>query len=253
MPATLEQARGHVASLNRRSLRKVPAHLLDESKFPPLYIFNISDNAFTVGLGSLGTYTLPVCKPGQEYSDPLKIPGMTINYYDAGDGTGKQNYESYPAHDPEDQNRSVINAILGIPLTPDKPEVFTNNKTWFGLFYSDKPEPTKEQLAEARRKLDAIMTAFLQAGDKLALEGAKGLEQVGPMHRKAAAFKKQKRDWSMVPESKIDCPGCGGAITPSAVKCVACGAVLNWKKAYELGMVASPNPPSAKKDVQPGA
>lgn len=253
MPSTLEQARGHVASMNKRILRKVPAHLLDESKFPPLYIFNISDNPFTVGLGSLGTFVLPVCKAGQKHSEPMKIPGMTINYYDSGDGTGKQNYESYPAHDSEDQNRSVINAILGIPMTPDKPEIYTNNKTWFGLFYSDNPIPTDEQLAEAHKKYDAIMTAFLQAGDKLALEGAKGLEQIGPMHRKAATFKKQKREWSIVPESKVDCPGCGGAITPSAVKCVSCGAVLNWAKAYELGMVASPTPPSAKKDARVSA
>lgn len=232
MPATTRDVRMHLQDLNSRKRKPIPAYLEDAAKFPPVYIYNIYDMAHEVPLGGMGTYRIPACEPGAEYSEPCIVKGFIADEYDEADGNGKMSWN------PE-QGSDVAKDVVGIGSSSPQMGSYTTNRQWWGVFIAAGEKPTAEELASAKAKLDQMQTHLVMEGDGLALQGPEGIKQIGPVHRRAVQWKKQKRDWATLPETMVDCPGCGDPIKPGVVK-HSCGAILDMDKAIKLGMVQAP-------------
>lgn len=232
---TAQEAAAHVQELNKRIRMPVPDVL--KRTLTPAFIFNTHDIEWQVNLGSLGRFIIPACEPGEQYSKPLKVDGFIADEYDLADGTGRMAW--FP-----EEGANVAKDVVGIGSATPQLDLYTTNREWFGVFIAAGERPTKEELASAKAKLTQMMTLLLQHGDRLALQGEKGLAQIGPMERKAAVWLNQKRSWAVLPEKMDNCPGCGEPVRPGVVK-HSCGAVLDWDKAVALGMVTEK--PKAKK------
>lgn len=224
MPSA-QQALAYAMSQNGRIRQPWDARL--ENSLPPVYIFNIYQKAWDVPLGGLGVYHIPACPEGQEYSEPLVIKGMNRDEYDLGD-SGRMSWNVLPG---EQLAQTIVGISSGSPALSE----FTSNREWWGVFMSYNAVPTQEELAEARKKLTALMTVFLERADKLAAQGKLG--DIQEMDRKAAQFLNQKRTWAQLPEKMDSCPGCGEPIKPGVIKCKECGAILDMDKAAALGML----------------
>lgn len=198
-----------------------------EDALPPLYIFNIYQKAWAVPLGGLGEFRIPACPEGKPYSEPLIVKGMVRDEYDLGD-SGRMSWNALPGE-------QLAKAIVGLDSSSPQLSEFTTNREWWGVFLSNTKVPTEAELAEAQRKLTALMSIFLERGDALAAQGKLG--DIGANERTAARFLNQKRSWAQLPEKMDNCPGCGEPIRPGVVKCKECGAILDMDKAAALGML----------------
>ena len=223
---TAQEALSHIQSQNVRKRQDWDARL--ETALPDKYIFNVYPKAWDVPLGGLGTFHIPACPEGKEHSEPLVVKGMTRDEYDLGDGQGRMSWNAIPGD-------KLASAIVGLDSGSTALGTFTTNREWWGVFISDSKVPTEAQLAEARKKLTALMTIYLEQGDQLAAQGK--LADIGANERKACQFLNQKRSWAQLPEKMDNCPGCGEPIKPGIVK-HSCGAILDMEKAAALGMLS---------------
>lgn len=88
---TANEVASAVGGLNKRARQPIPDAL---KRNPPLYIFNIYEMKHTRGLGSLGTFHVPACEPGEAYSKPLVVPGEFFDEFDRGEGSLGWTYET---------------------------------------------------------------------------------------------------------------------------------------------------------------
>lgn len=225
MPSA-QEAYAYALSGNKKKRQQWDPRL--EEALPKRYIFNIYQKAWDVPLGGLGTFRIPACPEGEPYSKPLVVKGMNRDEYDLGDGQGHMSWNAIPG----DQ---LAKAIVGLDSGSPALGTFTTNREWWGVFLSETPVPTEAQLTEARKKLVALMTMYLEQGDNLAAQGK--VADIGANERKAAQFLNQKRAWAQLPEKMDSCPGCGEPIKPGVIKCKECGAILDMDKAASLGML----------------
>lgn len=237
MPNAAE-AIGYVKSLNRRTRAHIPSNMkAAREAVPPSYIFNVYPQSWTKGLGSLGTFVIPACPEGAEYSEPLVVKSFIDCEYDLGDGTGRMGW--FP-----ENGEQVAKDIVGIGSSLETLQPCTTNKEWLGVFISKSNPPRKSEIQEAKNKLTRYMQVLLKEADDLALGGEKGISQIGSMHRKAVKFLNQSRAWAVMPEKLDSCPGCQQQIRKGVVR-HDCGAILDWDKAIELGMVKASEKPGA--------
>jgi hypothetical protein len=78
---TAEEALKHIQSHNSRNRPTLPHVIKQVVNGPTIKIFNIYDKSHLVSLGSLGTFYIPPCEQGQEYSTPLEIKAAYIDEY----------------------------------------------------------------------------------------------------------------------------------------------------------------------------
>jgi hypothetical protein len=225
MPISAAEALAHVTKMNNRRRSKFNPKLRQAGD--PVYIYNLCpfDMPYkwrTRDCGSLGRYILPTREEGEEISKPLVIDAFLPDEYDMGlDGNMGMNIQD---------GEGLAKAIIGIDSTTPQLDLLTTNREWFGIFMSKSNPPKKQEIAEATKKLEQMMTLLLQRGDKLAAAGK--VDQIGVQERKAATYKKQVRDWNKPPVTMEECPVCATPIRPGVAFCVTCKSVLNPQK-YE--------------------
>jgi len=118
----------------------------------------------------------------------------------------------------------------------------------WGVFLSESEKPARAELAAAREKLTTKMREVLAAGDALALQGDSGLAQIQTIHRKAAHYLKQHRDWiNAEPVEMRDCHGCGAFVKPTLPRCPQCKAPFDLAKCRELWPLEYPVVPQRVK------
>ena len=239
--ATANDALAFVHSMNKRNRKSIPDFMA--KRFPPVYVYNIYPREQVRLLGSLGRFVIPACEPGKPYSKPLIVNGFIADEYDLGDGKGNM---SWNAEAGEDVARDVVGyKSYSAELSP-----VSTNYEWWGCFIAKGEVPTKEELDEAHAKLEKCMKMWLAEGDRLSLQGEKGLEQIGIPHREAAMWLKQPRKWCDPAVAMIECPGCGTAVKPFIAKCGSCGAILDRVKAIELGLIPDETAPTPLTKVK---
>ena len=220
MKTTAEVA-AFIASQNERKLDQVPEFL--RGGFAAVYIFNIYQKQHQVDLGSLGHFVIPACPVGEEYSEPLIIPGHIADYYDE-PAAGRMAFKSL-------SGKQVALDVVGIGSYSSAMGTMSTNLEWWGVFIAEGEKPTKNELAEAKKKLTAFQTMWLQEGDRLALGGEKGLAQIMPVHREAVKWLNQNRQWAQTPQQMDNCPACGVPVKPGVAVCFSCNAIIDLEKA----------------------
>ena len=246
-----------VAAQNSKNRKSVPEFL--KKQFRDIYIYNTFENRWKQDLGGLGSYYIHACEAGRQFSRPTLVKGFVADEYDEGDGKGSMSWTPIEGTD-------IAKAIVGITSHSPAIGVTTTNLEWWGVFiakdmfrcpgcaderamretcetcYGMGRVPGQLEIAAAREKLTQLMKVFLADADRLALNGDKGLLEIGIPHRQAALLLKQPRTWSSPVQAMVDCLGCGNPVKPGIAKCGACGAILDRAKAIELGLIPPPPP-----------
>ncbi len=107
--------------------------------------------------------------------------------------------------------------------------------SYHGVFVAVGPEPTKEELAEARKKLEAFQTRLVETAD-LEWERSHNMMFITDLERRAARELGLEKPWLYDPKPMADCPACGEKIRPGVAVCRTCGAILDREKAAKFGL-----------------
>lgn len=234
-PEVEEAIRRHQQAMNNsRYIPETPDIYREASQRAKVYIFNVGPWSHKRELGSAGTFFIPACPEGSEYSDPLVIPGVAE--------------EPYPINEAECKviptpGRMLAEQILGIGPHIAHRSSFVQ----FGVFISETPKPAREELAKAREILKQKHMDIVGEANK---EFAKGhniaVEQPEWYFVSARALKKTAAEcpWlkdSVIPAERNNCPSCNEIYTVGQMKC-KCGFILDKKRydaAVKEGLFAS--------------
>jgi len=107
--------------------------------------------------------------------------------------------------------------------------------SYHGVFVAVGPEPTKEELADARKKLEAFQTRLVETAD-LEWERSHNMMFITDLERRAARELGLEKPWLYDPKPMADCPACGEKIRPGVAVCRTCGAILDREKAAKFGL-----------------
>ena len=107
--------------------------------------------------------------------------------------------------------------------------------SFHGVFVAAGPEPTKEELAEAQKKLEAFHRRLVETAD-LEWERSHNMMFITDLERRAARELGLEKPWLYDPKPLADCPACGEKIKPGVAVCRTCGAILDREKAAKFGL-----------------
>ena len=210
--ATVEQ------ELRSRNSKIIERADVDWRALGDYYIFNIGPHKWEVGRGGLGTFIIPACPEGAEYSAPLRIP------------------KQYPEGKDLDMNKMAEILRDGMKLAIDIVGYSPHQSPGadlrrYGVFLAKGEEPTKKELADARAKLNGEDLKLVQEANQAYMAGPdKAQETISAAHRQAAVRTNNgDLPWVRGAEQKSKCPICKTPVDPEAAICVHCKAVLDEK------------------------
>lgn len=226
-----QQAADELAAKTRWNVPPIAARVRAISEQTAVNIFNVGEQLWTRHMGSLGIFMIFPCEPGKPYSKATTVPGIVMEAVPV--DLQKMEYRQW-------DGREVAESILGIG--PHQPRQQGLEK--HGVFIAAGDKPTKDELDKARAELAKWHDHLIAEGDTYYNEGPQEFKNITGEHRKALRSRGQSRPWGT--EIHLDnCPGCQEPIKAGVVK-HTCGAVIDWGKAYELGLVTTPERPSKK-------
>ena len=105
-----------------------------------------------------------------------------------------------------------------------------------GVFASTTRKPSAELIEKHKAILNVYYTALIDEGNIL-WRKAHDYRLVSDLCREACDYLGVSTEWHQSLELKQYCTGCGIETRAGVAICSACGAVLDWDKANELGML----------------
>jgi len=122
--------------------------------------------------------------------------------------------------------------------------------SYHGVFVAAGPVPTEDELAEARKKLEAFQQRLVDAAD-LEWERSHNMMFITDLERRAARELRLEKPWLYDPKPMADCPACGEKIRPGVAVCRTCGAILDREKAAKFGLAEREEKTGEVVKVQP--
>jgi len=122
--------------------------------------------------------------------------------------------------------------------------------SYHGVFVAAGPVPTEDELAEARKKLEAFQQRLVDAAD-LEWERSHNMMFITCLERRAARELRLEKPWLYDPKPMADCPACGEKIRPGVAVCRTCGAILDREKAAKFGLAEREEKTGEVVKVQP--
>lgn len=209
-----------VARLNGKGRRtqKIPKmiqKLSDESK---VYIFNVGPWKQNQSMGSLGTFYIPECEDGKQYSKPLAIDGLVIEHYPL-----RENVLDVLMDEEGSTGWEIAHQIIGIgkQLSP------SNSLTRYGVFVSRSNPPAKEDVTKAREALHQHCQVLVNEANQSITEG-NSRQTIDPKQHFVAA--------RILKKTVAECPWLSRDVnTEERKSCDVCGAP------YRVGNIVCPN------------
>lgn len=171
-----------------------------------------------------GDYDMPPCPPCEQHQTaPCGICKPVATY------VVHRRVESTDIGD----DRHIIMPIDDLELAND----LVSGSKQFGVLVCAEDEPTAEEIDEAYGNLERYLKMILEQED--AYWAATGKRFSGEHASMAARYFNVPRTWAQDTKPKQPCPACQTHNPIHAVKCsnTSCGAILNWDKAREYGVL----------------
>src|ERR1039457_2487452 len=137
MPVDAAQAAGELRAKNAKIIIRAPEIL---KQVGTVHIWNVGPNSHTVGMGGLGSFTIPDCKPGHEVSKPLDIAKFF---------TETVHQDMQKMVELVSEGIEVAKSVVGIGKFQSK----SSDLRRFGVFISADEKPSKEEIAAAKAQL----------------------------------------------------------------------------------------------------
>ena len=183
------------------------------------YLFNIYSTEHQINLGTAGQYYVQPCPEGKEWvRSPTTIPGTVEDIYPH--FTDKEEYRCRPT-----PGEDVVKAALGIGPGQRAEEDIRR----FGVFASHNSSPTKQELAEAKKRLVKELQAEIREADQLAASSDPKMRESAQNEKfyKAARYLNVKKPWLSESMEMTQCPFCAIAVSPTASICHGCSQIIN--------------------------
>jgi hypothetical protein len=210
---------------NAKSYNPLPPELRVAG--PPIHIFSLWKEPFTVGRGGMGTFTIPARAADKRYSDPLKIPYLVA--------------ETVPVEIDKSEDRFHSGAAFAKDILSQGPfHSKADDLAQYGVFIAAGETPTEEELKAAEAKLDLKCRDLIQEADGFHQQGPTQALNIQALHRWAADRMNVDRPWNAAEKPMMDCPGCGSRISKlAAIHACASGvvSVIDPDKARSLGIL----------------
>ena len=108
--------------------------------------------------------------------------------------------------------------------------------SFHGIFVAAGADPTDDELAAARARLDDFYRKLVASAD-LEWERSHNPMFITDLDRRAARELKLDKPWLYDPQPQAECPACAEKIKPGVAVCRSCGAILDRAKAAQFGLV----------------
>lgn len=246
---TREGVLAHSREVNgSRFVPTLPDFIKEVSDQHRVYIFNVGPWPHKRELGSAGTYLIPACLEGKEYSEPLILNGIEDEPYPINERTcttlpkaGKAGQLSGSG-----EGSDLAQQIIGVG-----PHVAPNSSLIpFGVFASTNKVPTKAELVKAQAALNAKYLELVRLASEAHARGPNAVSEViDPDWHFVAARKLLKTvaecPWlanSSAPAKRENCPSCGTVYDIGIMKCRDCGFILDkarYDDAVKKGLFAA--------------
>lgn len=223
MPSAHE-VESQLESMNHVTVSPIPKEMRDFAEKNTIRIFNVSNRTFECGLGTLGTFTILPCEPGQKYSKPCSIPGI-VN-----EGLRK---EMNALDWRQWSGRDVAADIMGQGPFKHK----SNDLARWGVFISAGEVPTEKELAEAKKRLYHEYEELVKEGNRIHAQGPLHQQDISDAHREAATLLNADVPWNQPVQERQVCPGCGDNVKRGIIKHLACGFIFDESAARKAGML----------------
>jgi hypothetical protein len=215
--------------VNRRQIPPVPKSLREQDprKFPRVFIFNVGPRRHEFPPSNRGVRYLEACPKGEDYSKPLIMRNIEMEPYDLADGAGNM---AWNQEDGLEKAKAIIHEGRG-GLSLDAEDL-----TWWGVFVTENEEPTKKELADARKKLHSMLRLIYDSGSALKSRG-----HVFPvtsrdpeLYNEAAELLGQAPLFGVSDHTMGKCLFCKESIIEGALLCKHCGQRQDSKEALEI-------------------
>lgn len=226
-PAAIAAARAREEADNGQIKYSVDQVLQKDPDYH-VYIFNLGPVEHTVEKGSVGTFKIPACDPGEPYSEPLVLPSVVRDSYFI---------------EQEMKTHSVSGEFMAQDIVHPIVANIGAGKTWWsfganldevGVFFTRNNPPTTVELGEARLKMETTYRKLLTMANSIEANGK--LDDITPMMRLAAAYFGEDRPWNRIYKRTNECPGCGEPAKPGIIK-HPCGYIFDPDRALLSGMI----------------
>lgn len=214
--------------VNRRNIPPIPKNLReqDPEKFPPTFIFNIGPRKHEFPPNNNGPRILDACPKGEAYGVPLILRNIEIQPYDLADGGGNMGLHM---EDSIESAKQMIHEGSGLSLD-------TADMTWFGVFVTQNEDPTKKELADASKKLHAMMRLIYDTGSNHKTRGTSFpvTSRDPELYNEAADFLGQAPLFGVADHTMAKCLFCLNSIIEGALLCTHCGSRQDSEEAKSL-------------------
>lgn len=217
---------GQIDNMNRKGIETLPISLQRAAQAYHIYVHSVSPEPFLRTVGT-GTYLVPAKKKGERFAEPIKLDA-TI-YTTCISDTGGMRWAPSDGMD-------VAKDIVQLGQMSDL--------TKFGLFISESPEPTEEQLQAAEQaRVDMLSQRVQDADEAFQVNGGMVTvtvqgnsvtrSNIQDGHRAALKELGWTRPWASKNIQMAECWNCGRAVLPTSAKCFneGCGAPLKNEEA----------------------
>jgi hypothetical protein len=197
---------------NSRFIPETPDIYRQVSEQNRVYLFNVGPWKHVREMGSAGTFIMYPCPEGKEYSEPLALNGVVE--------------EPYPISEAQCTVLTTTGTALAEQIMGIGPHTSPNSSLVpFGVFMDTSEVPSKQKLAEAKRRLSEKYLEFVREANEAYAQGPAGRSIINPDYHFVAARKLRKTAaecrWledSEAPAERSNCPGCGEIYTKGILR-----------------------------------
>lgn len=234
LPISANEAFGRAAAetrnTNRKSVPELSPMIKEMSDKQSVHIYNVGPWAHRRIMGSLGTYIIPACAPGQPYAEMSALPGVFSEPV-IGASVNDMELRIEPGG-----GRYVAEQILGIGKMLAPKDSLEHVGVFIGAIEGPDARPTKPELEQARKKLREYYLALVNQAKRAYEKGPKEAEQtISDKHRLAAAeLKLEDEPWMSYKLSSGNkrCELCGHSNDERNVICANCKDYVFDPEAY---------------------
>lgn len=186
-------------------------------------IFNLLPLEWNVEKGSVGTFRIQACEPGEPYSEPLVLPSVVVDSYFV-----EMELKTHSVSG-EFMAQDILHPTIG------KNWSFGQNLDELGCFWTKNEKPTEKEIAIARSKMEDSGRKLMAMATRI--ETAGKLDDITPLMRIFATYFGEDRQWNRIYKKLADCPGCGETVKPNIIR-HSCGFVFDPDRALLAGMIS---------------
>ena len=211
---TAGQVEAEIAAKNQKTVVRLG---IDRTAQGKVYIYNVGPKAHTRGIGGIGSFYIPACKPGKDYSEPLTIDKIFADCLHI--DTNKM------AEIPID-GAEVAKNVVGFGQFQSK----SGDLRKWGVFISLGDKPTKNELDFARAELNKTYDALIREADGY-WQNPRLQESICEDHYLAAEARNAKVPWLRTKSAGLEqCLYCFTMIDHRSTICANCKSQNPLKK-----------------------